>query len=346
MLRILDANLNRIGEGLRLLEDISRFLLNDPELSQELKALRHDLLPRDQPFQEKLLRARQAEEDVGAFLNVEGERERPSAVSLVSANAQRIQQSLRVLEEIAKLPDQDFNLDWEKVKHARFAVYEMEQRLVSQLLRRDRAERIAGLYLILDTQALGERSETEVALQAIEGGVRIVQLRDKMRAKSELVSIAQKLQSICAEHGALFIVNDHLDIALACDADGLHIGQEDLPLAIARKLMPSDKVIGCSTATLDEALQAQDQGADYIAVGSIYPTPSKPGTRVAGLQTLRQVKKQASVPIVAIGGINEDNVQDVVEAGADAVAVIRAVLCADGVKEASQRLATKTEIQR
>ncbi|HEY49503.1 MAG TPA: thiamine phosphate synthase [Dehalococcoidia bacterium] len=338
MLRTLDANLNRIGEGLRLLEDISRFTLNDPDLSQQLKAMRHELLPKDQALQGKLISARQAEGDVGAYLDVDSEGERSDTVSLVSANAHRVQQSLRVLEEITKIPGQDFGMDWEKLKQARFTLYELEQRILLKLSRRDKTNKISGLYLILDTQMLGERNEVEVARQAIRGGVTVIQLRDKMRAKGELITIAQELKQVCAGAGTLFIVNDYLDVALACEADGLHIGQGDLPLAVARKLLPGDKIVGCSTATLDEAVQAQEQGADYIAVGSIYPTTSKTAIRPAGIDTLRQVKDRVSIPVVAIGGINEDNVAEVMDAGADAVAVMSAVLGASDVHEYSRRL--------
>jgi thiamine-phosphate pyrophosphorylase len=341
MLRTLDANLNRIGEGLRLLEDISRFTLNDCGLSEQLKAMRHDLLPKDRSFQEKLLGARQAEQDVGAFLHENSEAERPDAVSLVRANSHRVQQSLRVLEEITKIPGQDFGLAWGKLKRARFTVYELEQTMVFKLLRCHKVERVAGLYLIIDVQALGGRSEVEVTRQAVQGGTRIIQLRDKMRPKRELVPLAQELRKVCTEYDVLFVVNDHLDIALSSDADGLHLGQEDLPLSVARRLLPADRIVGCSTATLDEALQAQKQGADYIAVGSIYPTPSKPGTRLAGIGTLRQVKEQVSIPVVAIGGINEDNVTEVINAGTNAVAVISSVLEADDVKEASRRLTVR-----
>ena len=168
----------------------------------------------------------------------------------------------------------------------------------------------------------------------------MIQLRDKLRPKGKLIPLARELKKVCAEFDVLFIVNDYLDLALASDADGLHIGQEDLPLATARRLLPGDKIVGCSSATLAEALQAEKEDADYIALGSIYPTPSKPGTRLAGLETLRQLKEKVSVPLVAIGGINEDNVAEVVNAGADAVAVISAILGADDVREASQRLTT------
>ncbi len=341
MLRILDANLNRIGEGLRLLEDISRFILNDPDLSEQLKSLRHELLPRDRGLQEKLLSARRADEDVGAYLEVDGEGERSDAAGLVSANSRRVQQSLRVLEEITKTPGQDLGFDWKKLKRARFTIYELEQRILSKLSRQDKTKRIAGLYLILDTEALGGRSGVEIARQAIQGGARAIQLRDKIRSKRELTPLAQEIKRVCAECDVLFIVNDHLDIALASDADGLHVGQDDLPLSIARGLLPADKIIGCSTATLDEAVRAQEQGADYIGVGAIFPSPSKPGTRLAGLETLRQVKDKVSIPVVAIGGINADNVAGVVNAGADAAVVVSAVLAASDVREASKRLVTR-----
>jgi thiamine-phosphate pyrophosphorylase len=339
MLRILDVNLNRIGEGLRLLEDITRFILNDPELSEQLKNMRHELLPKDRLLQKRLLGSRKADEDVGAFLDVDSEADRADAVSLVSANSRRVQQSLRVLEELAKVHGDDFGLDWDKFKHARFALYTLEQKIVLELLRHHKRGQVAGLYVIIDAEALRGRSEVEVTRQAIQGGARIIQLRDKLRPKGMLVPLARELKKVCAESDTLFIVNDYIDLAIDSDADGLHIGQEDLPFATARKMLPGDKILGCSSATLEEALNAEKEGADYIAVGAIYPTPSKPGTRIAGLETLRQVKSKVSVPVVAIGGINEDNITEVLSASADAVAVISAVLGADNVKEASQRLA-------
>ncbi len=341
MLRILDANLNRVGEGLRVLEDVSRFILNDPGLSEELKVLRHRLLPRDRSLQERLLSARRAGEDVGAFIGEESEAERPDTLSLVRANSRRVQQSLRVIEEITKVPGQDFGLDWKKVKEARFKLYELEQTVLLRLSRRDRCSRIAGLYLIIDVELLHGRAEAEVAQAAIRGGASVIQLRDKMRPKRDVVPAAQRLKSVCSEAGALFIMNDYLDVALASDADGLHVGRDDLPVPSARKLLTVDRLVGCSAATVEEAIQAEEQGADYVAVGAMYPTPTKPGTRIAGLDVLRQVKAKVSVPVVAIGGINEHNVAGVMGAGADAVAVISAVLNATDVEEASRRLAAR-----
>ena len=339
MLCIVDANLNRIGEGLRLLEDICRFVLDDPDLSRKLKTLRHDLLPRDAALRERLLSARRAAEDVGTSLDVSSEGERRDAVALVSANSDRIQQSLRVLEEITKIPGQDFGLDWERLKDARFQVYELEREILPKLSRRDRTERMAGLYLILDTEALRGRDGLETARIALRTGAAVIQLRDKTTPKGELVVLAEAIWRACAEANALFFVNDQLDIALASNADGLHVGQGDLPLSVARSLLPAGKIVGCSAATTGEAVNAQNDGADYVAVGSIYESPSKSGTRPAGLETLREVRDRVSLPLVAIGGINEENVSEVMKAGADAVAVISAVLGAPDVGEACRRLA-------
>ncbi|MBE0480656.1 MAG: thiamine phosphate synthase [Dehalococcoidia bacterium] len=345
MLRILDANLNRIGEGLRLLEEISRFILDDPDLSRELKSMRHNLLPKDRQFQDRLLASRRAGIDVGAFLNIPEEGRRPDVKSLVSANARRVEESLRVLEEISKVDNGIPGLDWEGIKRARFRIYELEQIIILKLTRRQRVERISGLYLVLDLEALRGRDEIEAARQAIRGGARVVQLRDKKRSVREQLQAAVVLRQVCEESGALFIVNDNLDIALASEAHGLHIGREDLPLPAARDLLPADRLLGYSTSTLEEAMDAEKAGADYIAVGSIYPSPSKAGTRITGLDTLRKVKERVSVPLVAIGGINEDNVPEVIRAGADASAVISAVLASDDIEGASRRIQAKFEVR-
>jgi len=339
MLRLIDANLNRISEGLRLLEDVARFILNDATLSERLKSLRHELAAEDSSLQRKLLLARDSAADVGAFAEVASELQRQDLPSLITANAKRVEESLRVVEEFAKLPDQA--LDSARFKKARFDLYQIEQKLTLGLLRHDKRKRIAGLYIVLDHEALGGRGEMEVARQAISGGAKVIQLRDKQRGKREILAVATELRQLCAQFEVLFIVNDYLDIALASDADGLHLGQSDLPLSAARRLLPQDKILGCSTTSPQEALQAQAEGADYIAVGSIYPSTSKEGTKVVGLKTLRQIKEAVSLPIVAIGGINEENAAAVIEAGAFSLAVISAVLGAEEAEEATRKLANK-----
>ena len=345
-LRIIDANLNRIGEGLRLLENLSRLLLNDTALTQQLKTMRHELITSDWPSYQQLLQARNSEGDVG--INIKApEQEKPRELpALVAANAKRVQESLRTVEELAKLPGTMPKLDPEKFQRARFNLYTLEQELLSRLLRRDKTKHMRGLYVIIDTQALQGRNYIEVANQAIQGGAKTIQLRDKLLNKKELLPIAQQLRNLCADKGALFIVNNYLDLALATDADGLHLGQKDLPTEVARQLLPIGKILGCSTTNANQATAAESEGADYIAVGSIFPTPSKETAKVIGIEGLRRIRQAVTLPLVAIGGINKDNIAEVMAAGADSVAVIRAVLQAESPEEAARQIVTRLETQK
>jgi len=341
VLRLIDANIDRLGEGLRVLEDVARFLLNDAALCRRLKTLRHKLVRDVQPLEQELLSARRVAEDVGAPAKLPAGTEHQDLVALVTANSRRVQESIRVLEEFARLSSAPIGAKPAKLQRFRFEVYELEQELVSKLLRHDKLSRLSGLYLVLDTQALKGRDAVEVAARAIRGGAKVIQLRDKQLMRGEVLEIARRLKEICAEKGVLFIVNDYLDIALAAGADGLHLGQEDLPLAEARRLLPIDSLIGCSATSLSQAVRAQAGGADYVAVGSIYPTLSKEKFKLVGLETLRRVRSRVSLPLIAIGGIDHTNVKEVMKAGATGVAVISAVMGADDVEEATRRLAAR-----
>jgi thiamine-phosphate pyrophosphorylase len=345
---MIDANLNRCSEGLRVLEDVARFLLNDAELSQRLRTLRHDLALETKSLTVVLFSHRDSEHDVGGRYSkdkgqtVEATSSR-SLLDLVTANAKRVEESLRVIEELAKLPDLSSTLNSASFERTRFALYALERDLISRMSRRDKIEKIAGLYVILDRQFLAGRDELEVTSQIIEGGARVIQLRDKQSKKGELLILARKLKGLCSQAGVLFITNDYLDLALAVDADGLHIGQQDLPLPVVRRQLPIDKLVGCSVATVSQATRAQDEGADYIAVGSMFPTTTKKEATVVGLDMLKELKRVVSVPVVAIGGIDQDNVGEVVTAGADAVAVISAVLGEKDVKGAVQKLVARMD---
>jgi len=339
--RIVDANLNRIGEGLRLLEDVSRFILNDAHMSESLKSLRHELTPHDLDEKERCLSARDAAGDVGADIMVGLQTRKRELCQAVVANARRVEESLRVLEEIAKL--QGSGLDSQRYQSARFKLYDTEKELVSRLLRQDKAEQIYGLYAVIDTDCLKGKDFVETASQLLAGGTKLIQLRDKKSGKKELLSLALALKNMCAREDALFIVNDHLDIALAADADGLHVGQDDLPVSIARRQLPIGKLIGCSVANVQEAKQAKNDGADYVACGAIYATSTKPDCPQVGLETLRAIKGAVDLPLVAIGGINLSNVAEVMSAGADAIAVISALLLARSPQEATRELIERIE---
>ena len=181
------------------------------------------------------------------------------------------------------------------------------------------------LYVILDGQASGGRRLDELLDAVLAGGCRLVQLREKTMPPAEIFPLAQALRRRCREAGALFIVNDRVDLALAVEADGAHVGQDDLPAREARRLLPPPMILGVSTHNADQARRARDDGADYVAVGSMFPTGSKIGFELVGPELVRRVRADIPVPLVAIGGITRDNLSQVIEAGADAVAVISAI---------------------
>jgi thiamine-phosphate pyrophosphorylase len=353
-LRIIDANLNRSSEGLRVLEDVARFLINDVELSQRLRALRHDLARETKSLNLGLLSQRDSEHDVGARMGASYGPETKQSLQdfsgLVTANAKRVEESLRVVEELAKLPEISSTLNSARFEQMRFTLYTLERDLISRTSRRGKIERMAGLYVILDRQFLAGKDELDIAGQIIEGGARVIQLRDKSRfyrdKKGELLLVARKLRELCSQADVLFIINDYLDLAMAVDADGLHVGQEDLPLPVIRRELSIDKIVGCSVKTLPQATKAQAEGADYIAVGSIFPTATKKGATVVGVDMLKELKRTVSTPLVAIGGINQNNIGEVMSTGADAVAVISAVLSEKDVKKAVQKLIEKMDLAK
>jgi thiamine-phosphate pyrophosphorylase len=181
------------------------------------------------------------------------------------------------------------------------------------------------LYVVLDRGAAGGRDLVPLLDAVLAGGCRLVQLRDKTMPLNDLYATARELQRRCRDAGCLFIVNDRVDLALALGADGVHVGQDDLPAREARRLLRPGMILGVSTHDENQARRARDDGADYVAVGSMFPTGTKPGFRLVGPDLIRRVRPEIRVPLVAIGGITVDNVAEVIRAGADAVAVISAI---------------------
>jgi thiamine-phosphate pyrophosphorylase len=202
------------------------------------------------------------------------------------------------------------------------------------------------LYVILDRSVARGRELLPLLEAVIAGGGRLVQLREKGWTPAELWPVARALRERCREAGVMFIVNDRADLALALEADGLHVGQDDLPPGVARRLLPPGMTLGVSTHDEGQALQALRDGADYIALGSMFPTGSKAGFQLVGPGLLRKLRPQIGVPLVAIGGITEDNLGEVVAAGADAVAVISAVCAAADPAAATRELLARIQASR
>ncbi|HWQ43529.1 MAG TPA: thiamine phosphate synthase [Desulfosporosinus sp.] len=194
-----------------------------------------------------------------------------------------------------------------------------------------------SLYLVTDRKLLGERDLVQSIELAIQGGVTLVQLREKSLSTREFLELAIRVKEITSRYRIPLIINDRLDIALAVDADGLHVGQDDLPMIKARELFPN-KIIGVSVSTLTEALLAQQQGADYLGVGAIFRTTTKTDAPVVSLEQLERIKKSVAIPVVAIGGINENNLKRVMTTGIDGVSVVSAILAKESILKATHQL--------
>jgi len=184
------------------------------------------------------------------------------------------------------------------------------------------------LYLITDRTISG-LSHTEVVRRAINAGIRMIQLREKNMSRKELYEEALSIRALTLKYQTLFIINDYVDIAFIVDADGVHLGQKDMPIKEARKILGDRKTIGVSTHTIVEAIEAQRAGADYIGFGPVFKTTTKDAGRPKGVESLIEIKRHIKIPVVAIGGITPENVSLVFEAGADAVAVISGILKGD-----------------
>lgn len=203
------------------------------------------------------------------------------------------------------------------------------------------------LYVITDAKLSRGRSHLEVAHLAIEGGASIIQFREKEMTTRELVETARRLKELTNQNDVPFIVNDRLDVALAVDADGVHVGQDDMPAALARQLIGPHKILGVSASTAEEALQAERDGADYVSASPVFTTPTKPDAPPpTGLEGLKAIVEAVNLPVIAIGGINQENAREVMEAGAQGVAVVSAVVSALDIVAAARRLRETVEIAR
>ena len=201
-----------------------------------------------------------------------------------------------------------------------------------------------SLYLITDRKALGDKSLSDSVEAALKGGVTLLQLREKNINANDYYNIAVKIKALSAKYGVPLIINDRVDIALAAEADGVHLGPEDLPVSIARKLMGPDKIIGASANCVGEALEFQEQGADYLGVGALFPTATKSNTEHVSLELLKTIREAVHIPVVGIGGINIQNAREVRASGVNGIAVASAILSGGNVFEAARLFSNIWEI--
>jgi len=200
------------------------------------------------------------------------------------------------------------------------------------------------LYIITDQRISHGKSHLEIAEAALAGGATVIQFRDKEMKDSEAVVACREIYKLTKKKDVSFIVNDRVEIVKAVNADGVHLGQEDMSFSSARKILGKEKIIGISVETVEQALKAVEGGADYLGIGPIYPTATKPDAgKALGIARLKEIRESVNIPIVAIGGINENNLEEVLRAGADGVAVISAVVSAPDITEACRKLKNKIE---
>ena len=331
--RILDANVNRAAEGLRTLEDIARFLLNAAPLTASLRSLRHAVRKHLSHLDTHCLQARDSLEDVGLSISRESLVDDKKDLSAVTAGAfKRLQEGLRVLEETLKLCG--YYPLAKEYEDLRYQAYHLEKAYALELQRYSRRLPDTDLYCLTAEEHSAGRSNLEVVAAMLEAGVQIIQYREKDKKLLYKYEECTVLRRLTQEAGATFIVNDDIHLAMAVGADGVHIGQEDLPLPQVRKLVGEKMIIGLSTHSPAQAQTAVMQGADYIGVGPLFSTKTKKDVcDPVGLEYLDYAVQHVPIPFVAIGGIKEHNITQVVQRGAKCIALVTDIVGASDIKK-------------
>lgn len=337
-MRLIDANANRAREGLRVLEDYARFILDARDLTEALKGIRHDLAAATRDLAADAIHHRDTPGDIGTAIKTTAELKREDLIEVITAAGKRLGESLRAIEEYLKTLSPT---DAAKVESIRYRFYDIEQRLARTLRPASLFANVRLYVLITESASRGDWFTTAEA--AIRGGADCLQLREKNLESAELLRRANRFVDLCRRHRVISIINDRPDIALLSNADGVHVGQDDLPAVEVRKLLGPSKIVGVSTHRIEQARQAVLDGADYIGVGPIFRSQTKPRDFVAGLEFARQAADNIRIPVVAIAGITEENADEVLATGVKAIAVTAAVVGSEDVEGAARRLKHQTE---
>jgi len=335
--RILDANFNRAREALRVLEDYARFALNDADLARAFKADRHLLSTLiSRLASSNAVLSRDTPRDVGTTIKTKDELARTGLGQIVTAAAKRLTEALRVLDEIAKTASPRIAADIERI---RYRQYNLEQTLALAAGQIGRMPRVRLTVLLTESLCRFPWKKTLDAVLA--GGADCVQLREKKLSDAELLRRASIFVRRCRAAGVVSIINDRVDIALLVGADGVHLGQHDLPCRQARRLAGSDLIIGVSTEEPAQARQAVRDGATYVAAGPMFVSSTKHKDRIAGSAYARLLSgADLPIPFVAIGGITPDNFLKLRSAGVQAIAVSSAVISSADPRAVCRRLKT------
>ena len=341
--RILDANLNRATEATRVLEEIARFLLDDKDLSEKLKNIRHKLNTIQEENYGKYLEARDTENDVGVA--IKNSEERINIENIFKANIKRLQQALRTLAEYSVGNKIKNAANFEKL---RYTSYTLEKIMWDKLKEKYNQIKLGNklLYLVTNSDKFeSEDSFLDAIASALEGGVNILQLREKTMPANKILELGKKIKQLCLQYDTTFIVNDRVDIAALLEADGVHLGQDDLDVKSAREILGANAIIGISTHAPKQAIKAVSDGADYIGVGPVFATPTKQDRIPVGLEYAKWVSENIDLPAFAIGGIDLNNCEQIFNTGLKRIAVVRAIINADLPKKAAESFWEKLKEQ-
>jgi len=334
-LRILDAATNRANEGLRVAEDYVRFILDDAYLTELAKQLRHALAAAcaTLPHSDRTA-MRDTQQDVGTEISTPSEARRLDTWDVCVASLQRLKQSLRSLEEFGKTIDPSFA---GKIEALRYRFYTLEKAIT---ISHESQQRLANalLCVLIDGQN-SPQAFAELISQLLGAGVDVIQLRDKQLTGDQLVQRARQLIALAQPTATLTIINDRSDIAAAANADGVHLGQDDLSVQAARAILGPRKLIGVSTHSIEQARTAVLDGANYLGAGPTFPSSTKSFDEFPGLGYLQQVADEIRLPTFAIGGIQKQNLAQVLKTGITRVAVSGAVSNDINPGEAASNLA-------
>jgi len=341
--RTIDAAANRAREGLRVVEDLVRFSLGDRFLTEQLKATRHDLsiaLSSLHPM--RLLRARDTQGDAGTTISLPTESRRDGQLDILLANMKRCQEALRTLEEMTKVVSGGNGDPSGRIERTRYRSYTIEK-AIATTMNSNRIFEDRRLYLLV-TESICQRAWQDVVIDALQEGVDVIQLREKTLSQAELIQRGKWLREETGAADVILIVNDRADIAAEVGADGLHLGQTDGSIQDARRILGSSALVGVSTHNIEQARQAVLDGADYLGVGPVFQTKTKSFAKHAGLEYVREVAEEITLPWFAIGGINSTNVTQVRDAGAQRIAVSSAICGTAAVLDASKLLCESLRI--
>ncbi len=323
--QIIDANLDRAREGLRVLEDWARFGLGENDCVKRIKNFRQIL---GKNHLEVYKQSRNQTEDKCKGMTHQEQINRKTSEQIISSNSGRVQEALRVIEEFSRLHNHELSKIASEIRYEIYTI-EIDLLSLSKCKKSQEILKVNDLYVITDQK----NNLLKIIEEILIAGVRIIQYRFKTGTDKDHLQEAIKIKNLCRRYSSLFIVNDRLDIALAANADGIHLGQDDLDIKTARKLLGYSKIIGISANNEIDICNALKEGCDYIGIGPLFETTTKKGKKPLGIEKIKTLTKDLNIPWFAIGGIKSKNISYLKACGFKKVALVSEIMNSEDPKE-------------